>query len=371
MEFQILKVYNEKNRVSKETGLSADGSTQYCYGYDYDSNGYVFKFIVYDTENSTVIRQYTLMTRNEAGTVIETNTYTASNSLIERILYNEYGFITNLYQYNANGNLIQEETAQYDNKQRTTQREYTYYSDDGKKTKFLSQQYNEDSLVIVQIEDDLVQDFYIQRLFEYHADGWRQKETGFDKAGKTLFDRRYDEKERVVAETLYVNGAETAYNEYTYNEKDLVVLKNSLDAQTNTLTKTAYTYDDEGILLSTLDSNVNGVPMVKREYDENGVVAFETIYAEDGSIALNVRFEYDEEGRIILEENYDAEGIFTGKTVYYYRPDGGVDHTVYDSSGLVVEDTRNPVDLPENEEDSEESDDETTDTPNNSTPDNE
>ena len=363
IQSQVLREFNEKNRVSKETWLNTDGSIEFCYGYDYDSNGYVYKSTVYNTDNVTVISQYTLFTRNDAGTVIETNTYSASNSLMEKILYNNNGFMTALYQYNGIGNMVLEETVQYDGKQRPSLKENTYYSDDGKKTRFYSERYDEQGYVIVQIEEDLEQNFYFQRLFEYHEDGWREKETGFDKSGKTLFERRYDVTQHVVAETLFENGAETVHNEYTYDEKDLILLKVTLDAQTNTLTKTSYVYDEEGLLLSSLDSNAQGIPLVKREYDADGIVTFETTYAEDGSIALNIRFEYDDAGRIILEEKYDDEGIFIGKTVYYYRLDGGVDYTIYDGLGFVVEDGRNPANSPEDEEFGDDDSDETNDFP--------
>ena len=381
MKSQILKVFNNKNQVTKETALNSDGSIHYCYGYEYDKKGYVSKSIVYNKENSGLIESYTVYTRNDGGNVTECEIYNGQNVLTEKAVYNDAGFMTNLYQFNAVGTLVLEEKTKYDDKQRIIKKEKTNFSDSGVKTDYFCEEYDDKGLVTMRINEIVAENLYEQFLFAYAEEGYKKQETLFDKSGKTVYDRTLDAKERILSETLYENGREISLNEYTYDEKDQIIQKRTLDSTTKVMIKTSYTYNDDGVMIESLDADILNKPIVKKQYDESGLVTMQTNYDADGVATGYYTFEYDEKDRVIVQQNYDEAETFLGKTVYYYRVEGGYDYTVYDASGVAVEDSRGPEYLPTTDEedstdteedletsddaatsDSEESDTETTET---------
>ncbi len=351
MKSQVLKVFNDKNQVIKETDLNADGSIAYCSGYDYDEKGYVAKSIVYNTQNSTVIDLYTLFSRNESGMVIESNVHNSADVLVEKTKFNDAGFLTELYKFNDAGTLTLEQKSKYDSKQRLTEKSVTNFSDSGEKIDHFSEQYNEKGLVTMKINEITAENRYEQFLYAYHEDGWKLQETLFDKSGKTIYDRIYNEKEQIRTETLYENGRELEFNEYTYNEKNLVIIRKSLDSRTKILTKTSYSYNENDILVESLDTNILNTPIVKKQYNESGLVSSQTDYDSDGKFESHNSFEYDELGRVIVKQTYGETNNLINKTVYYYREDGGYDYTLYDEYGVAIEDSRGQEFLPDDEED--------------------
>lgn len=350
MQHQVLKVFNDKNRVTKETSLKSDGSIVYCYGYDYDDKGYISKSIIYNTENSTIVDKYTVNTRNDAGTIIETNTHNSANILVEKALYNNSGFLTEHYVFSDAGVLQMEKKSKYDDKQRLTESSESNYNEKGELLKHTSEFYDDKGNVTVRVNENTEEELYEQILFQYGSNGQKEQETMFDRSGKTVYDKSFNEKGQVDSETLYEDGRESVYNEYVYNDKNQVISQKSLDTLTNTLTKTSFTYDKDGVLESALDTNVQNRPVVLREYNEDGTVYKQTNYHEDGTIVDYYRFEYDEEGRVIVKEEYNEFEIMTYRTVYYYRDDGGYDYTLYNGNGDPIEDSRGPEYLPEIDE---------------------
>ncbi len=371
MKSQLLKVFDEENRVTKETTLQSDGSISYCYGYQYDGMGYISKSIIYNTENSNVIDKYTLFQRNDAGMVLESKIYNSADVLIEKTVYNNAGFLTELYQFTDAGVLTLEQKATYDEKQRLTQKSVTEFSDKGDKLTHLSEQYDEKGFVTVRINEDTTANKYEHYLYAYQDD-WKKEETLFDKSGKPVHEKTFDQKQRVLSETLYKNGKDVLFNEYSYNNNDQIVQKRSMDLLTEFFTKTAYSYDKNGQLVSTLDSDIQNTPLTQKEYDENGLVIKQTNFEEDGSILLYYVFEYDRLERVIVQETFGADNVLAEKMVYYYRADGGYDYTIYDASGTAVEDSRGPEFLPqpdeENTDSSTQDSDETSDSQTQDTP---
>ncbi|MBO5247907.1 MAG: hypothetical protein J6B54_01245 [Clostridia bacterium] len=342
MKYQILKVFNDKGRVTKETSLKTDGSIDYCYGYDYDKDGYVSKSIVYNTENAVLVDRYTLYTRNKIGSVTRSDTYNSSNVLIEKTSFNEFGFATSSSKFNDNGILILEQKTKYDGKQRINQREETIFDDRGSKLSYLNEQLNEKGLVTVRIIENVTEATYEQFLFVYHNDGWKLQETLFDKSGKTICDKIFDQEQNVLSESLFEDGKQITYNEYTYDTKGQILLKTSLDIATGTHRKYHHTYDEKNILVSVLETDFSDVPLRLDMLNEKGLVSIRTNYDEIGEEKDYYRYEYDEMDRVIVSEYYMPDGSLIEKTVYYYRENGEYDYTVYDQFGLVIEDTRFP-----------------------------
>lgn len=347
---QTLKVFNDKNQIIKETNLNADGSISYCYGYDYDEKGYITKSIVYSTQNSATIEKYTLFVRKEDGTVSESTVHNSANVLIEKSKFNDAGFLTELYKFNDAGTLILEQKLKYDKKQRMTEKSVTNFSDTGEKTDHCSEQYNDKGLVTMKINEITAENRYEQYLFAYHKDGWKKQETLFDQSGKEVYDRTLNEKGQISSETLYENGQKAFFNEYTYNDKNQVLIKRSMNNATNTLTKTSYTYDENGVLSESLDTNILDTPIVKKQYAPTGLVSAQTNYDNEGKIESYNSFEYDELSRVIVKETYGEDKKMVSKTVYYYREGGGYDYTIYDENGIAIEDSRGTEYLPDNED---------------------
>lgn len=369
MKAQLLKVFDEENRVTKETSLQADGSIVYCYGYQYDGKGYISKSIVYNVENSNVIDEYTLFQRNDAGMVLESKIHNSADVLIEKSVYNNAGFLTELYKFTDSGVLTLEQKATYDEKQRLTQKSVTEFSEKGDKLTHQSEQYDEKGFVTVRIDEDTKANKYEHYLYAYQDD-WKKEETLFDKSGKPVHEKTFDQKQRVVAETLYENGKDVLFNEYSYNNNDQIVQKRSMDLLTEFFTKTVYSYDKNGQLVSTLDSDIQNTPLTQKDYDEDGLVIKQTNFGEDGSILLYYVFEYDQLDRVIIRETFGADNALMEKTVYYYRTDGGYDYTIYDGTGTAVEDSRGPEYLPDTDGETTDSEtsDETSDTQTQDTP---
>lgn len=356
MKRQLLKVFNDKNQITKETNLNADGSIAYCYGYDYDEKGYSSKTIVYNTQNTAFIDEYTLFTRNESGTIIESDIYNSTNTLIEKSKFNDAGFLTELFKFNDSGTLKLEQKSKYDSKQRLIEKSVTNFSDTGEKIDSISEQYNEKGFVTMQTKEVVADNLYEQFLFAYHNDGWKTQETLFNKSGKTVYDRFYNDKGQIYTETLYENGTESFFNEYIYNEKNQVLEKRSLDSATKVLTKTTYAYNEAGILIESFDTDILNTPLVKKQYDESGHVVRQAYYNNEGMIESYDSFEYDELNRVIVKESLGEDEKLLYRTVYYYREDGGYDYTLYDEHGVAIEDSRGPEYLPNNDKENTSSD---------------
>ncbi len=363
MQQQILRVFNDKNRITKETALQADGIIIYCSGYDYDEKGYISKSIVYDKNNSTVISEYTLYTRNDAGSVMEMHTYNSGNILTVKILYNNAGFITNHCKYSDTGVLLTEEKYKYDEKQRQTETDVVTYSEVGEKLSHYNELYNTKGLVTVRVDEIFAQNFYEQKLFQYHKDGWKLSEAAYDASGKKLYDRTFNEKQQIVDETLCENGQDILFFEYTYNEKNQVSFQKTFDMQTNILTKTIYTYSEDGSLLSAVHTDNQDRLLHKQQYNAFGLVILQTNYGEGGVADSYYRFDYDEENRLIVQEFLDEKQKVLQKTVYYYWDDGSHYYIVFDENGIPLEDSRGPEFL-EDEKPNPEDDPENTDTEN-------
>ncbi len=368
MQQQILRVFNDKNRITKETALKADGTVLYCNGYDYDENGYVSKSIVYDNNNSNSIQEYTLFTRDEKGSITESNIYNSGNILIRKILYNQAGFISECYTFSNTGVLQQEEKYKYDEKQRQTEIDVTIYNEIGVKQSHYNELFNDQGFVTVRVEEDFVEKTYEQKLFQYHNDGWKLNEVAYDASGKKVHDRTFNEKEQVIKETICDDGKEALYFEYTYNEKNLVILRKTFDMLTNTLFNTVITYGPEDTVISEVDSDTENNLICKREYNEKGLIELQINYDEGGVADSYCKYEYDAQDRIIVEEVSDSENEIIQRTVYYYWTDGSFYYIIYDSDGNAIEDSRGPEFLgqstPPNQPDDSENTEDTDDTDN-------
>ncbi len=337
---QILQVFNDKNRVTKETCLKSDGSIVYCYGYDYDEKGYIKKSIIYNNENNNVIDEYILYQRTESGAVTQTERYNKNSVQTEKSIYNAKGFLTDLFKYNDNGVLILEEKNRYDENQRLIQRDTTTYSDQAVRLTFLSEQYDNNGYVAIRISENCTEGTYDQILFHYTQDGKVAQQTVYDKNGKTVRDETLDDNGRIIKEILFTDGRETMQNEYSYDSENRVTKKKSRDKQTGDTVNTAFTYNDDGTVKSALESDGSNNPIRLVEYNKDGTVCLQINYNDKGMIKDKNTFDYDEEGRVIVLYTWTDKDELTSRVVYYYRADGSFDFTVYDGEGNVIDDSR-------------------------------
>ena len=336
----IQRVYNDKNLITKETSQKADGTILYSKGYDYDENGFVSRAITYDPIDSTAIQSYTLYNRTISGAITQSMTYNANNVLVEKLLYNEAGFVTENSTYNEQGIMLRSEKTSYDGKQNIAQKDISTFNEMGQMLLFLSEQYDNQGRVTLKTSDNAETGEYEQILCRYTAEGFLNQQTVFDRNGKTLRDETLDAQGRVIGETVHKNGAESEINEYVYNELNQVVQKKHLNLATGERIQYSYTYTEEGLLHTCVEKDSEGLVIAQKTYDDAGFVVEQTVYDHYSNTSETKHFEYDSEGRVIMEETYDNEDRLVTKMVYYYRPTGGFDYTLYGPDGTVLEDSR-------------------------------
>lgn len=336
---QIVRVFNDKNKITKETYIGPDGSTTRSIGYEYDANGFIAKSIDYDPVTSSVLR-YSVYTRTAAGAVTQLEVYNANSIQTEKTVYNTAGFITEHYKYNDYGILLNVEKYKYDGRQNLINKESSTYAEDTTLLLYLNEQYDEKGQVTVYTIDDTVANRHEQVICVYDAEGNLSKQTIFDKSGKALREETLDAEGKILKELLYEDGREAELNEFTYDEEGRVLLKKVTNRKTGVLTHYAYTYDKDGEVLSALISDAQNRPIQKLEYDVNGLIGVETNYNQDGTVSGSKHKEYDEQERVIVQEVRDAEDKTVSKIVYYYRTDGSYDYTEYDGDGKVIADSR-------------------------------
>jgi len=339
---QIVRVFNDKNKVTKETYIGADGMVTHSMGYDYDDSGFISKSIVYSPENDgTTIKEYTVYTRSPSGAITQLDVFNANNIQTKKTLFNAAGFITEHYDYSELGVLLNVEKFKYDAKQNVINKETSTYAEDSTLLLYLNEQYDEKGQVMVYTIDDTKANRHEQVICRYDAEGNLAQQTIFDKSGKPMRDVTLDAEGRIVKELLYDDGRESELNEYVYNEEGMIVQKKATDRKTGTLKNSAYTYDKDGIRTSEVISDAQNRPVKKLEYNENGLITVQTLYDAEAGIPSSIeQFEYDTEDRIIVKEVLDGEENVLSKIVYYYRPDGSYDYTEYDENGKVIADSR-------------------------------
>jgi len=358
MTEQIVRSFNNKNRVIKETCLRADGSIVYCNGYDYNEKGFVSKAITYNTENSTIIDQYTIYTRSDSGAVTESKSYNSINVLIENLRFNDAGFITQQYRFNDAGTLILEVKNQYDDKQRKIQVDTVSYSDSGSIVETRQEKFNEKGQIVILTQENIPDETYQQILFEYHQAGWVCAQTYYEKNGKTASYLELNSDGTIKSETAYENGAEAYYYEYSYDQNGRTLERKALDMAAGELITTTYFYDKNGVLKSSEDRDTKKQILRSCQYDEMGLTTLEIVYGEEGEVSETWMMEYDSEGRIIQKERYDEEGVLVTRQIFYYGENDEY-YVIFDGNGTVIEDSRGEEFLPEEnpEEDNTDSDD--------------
>lgn len=121
-------------------------------------------------------------------------------------------------------------------------------------------------------------------------------------------ESKYDDNGNLIQVSTSIGGSDVAYTNYTYN--------------------------DEGVLVSTVSVTASGSTFASYTYDENGNLISELQESENGDTYLRKDYAYNEKGYVIRESTYSAEDVLDGyteisytdddteKTITYYNADG-------------------------------------------------
>jgi len=283
----------------------------------------------------------------------EIATYEDGTALL--VCYNEYGDVSRVLSYGADG------TVDYDERV-----EYTY---DDQGVMLAQKTYGNDVLNSeYEYAKDSNGEAYVCKEVYYYDDGAKDSNE-YDENGNVLYSAAYDETGAVMYAYEYEYSPEAGWMHEKAYEGDRLTSEQEflMDEEGNQITTRYVYYNEDG------SSSVT-------EYDELGNETLVAYYDADGNPESEARYEneYDAEGNLILRRTYEGDRLteemeylfgsdedgswsMSGKTTTYYEdgskhvedsdPEGTWStETTYDADGNVVEELRYEYEEDENGE---------------------
>ena len=235
-----LEILNEGLEKIGENGEIAVKIKEIESGNITDSSGFIRRERRYDSEGS--LRWYLDFTYDEKGRKTSVTSYTFSGAQIDQVdfEYDENGHLLVwywwdddgrlgeiVYQYDASGDLVREET--YDGQELLHYCIYEYYKSNGQRVRkdyysdgslfrIIEYEYNKQGQIVKQSEYDSKGQLTVIRTTEYDSFGKKISESGYDAEGKLfIYDVfEYDEKGNLIVSKSY-DGAGNLIGSQTYD----------------------------------------------------------------------------------------------------------------------------------------------------------
>lgn len=155
---------------------------------------------------------------------------------------------------------------------------------------------------------------------------------------------RVSPNEQGLPARYWVEGRDTDYEEYTYDEKGNIIRTTIAEGEEEIETYD-YTYDENGILIQEVQSSASSMVTTDYSYDEDGRLIEERMTTRSG-YTCPVYYTYDENGNLIKmvskmsedfqitkEYTYDENGNLLTETSYYSEDSRTVHEYFYDENG--------------------------------------
>ena len=143
----------------------------------------------------------------------------------------------------------------------------------------------------------------------------------------TLEQDIIDGGKKVITKTTLANSGTTIIENNYRNDQLIISLNSIVQPLSTVVTKTAYTYSDQGEILSIVSNSLDTIASVSGfserhiwQYNDKNKPT-KMLNIKNNSDTLTVLFTYDEKGNV-AEEKWFRKGLTIEKYYYYYDSDG-------------------------------------------------